>query len=232
MRSGIWLVLVDVPAGALTGHGGSYWFSLLAFGVGVLAGFQALHNRYPQESLALAVRPVGLIYLGLRGAVPAGLFCISLGQAEVPPWILALGLGVSTELFLRLKFFIKENEKADGTIEQILAGPFDLLKWYQDFFLGKLGVDRGDIRLEAVKKLLPKRLSFDDLCKRITDRLPIVENSVVRQEIADAVMAQQEAFAKDTTTDATAKENRFKDRLGFGLMAVAEKRVIGQLVKE
>jgi hypothetical protein len=234
MHAGMWLVLLDVSSGAplpaATG-GGSYWLSLLAFGLGVLAGFQALDSRYPQESLTLAVRPFGLTYLGLRGAVPATLFCISLGRVTVPPWALALGLGVSTELFLRLKVFIKENQKPDGTIEQILAGPFDLLKWYQDFFLAKLGVDRGDIRLKAVKKLIPKSLSFEELCKRIADRLALVEDPV-RQKIDDAVKAQQEAFTKDTTTAAGEKETRYKDRLGFALMAVAEKRVIGQLVKE
>lgn len=232
MYAGIWLFFQAVPSGAPSVDAGSYWFSLLAFGVGVLAGFQALHNRYPQESLTLAIRPVGLIYLGLRGTVPAGLFCVSLSQTTVPPWALALGLGVSTEIFLRLKLFIKENQRADGTIEQVLAGPFDLLKWYQDLFLGKLGVDRGDIRLEAVKKLIPKKLGFEDLCRRIIDRLDIVEDSAVRRKIAAAVAAQQEAFAKDATTAAGAKETRYKDRLGFALMAAAEKRVIGQLVKD
>jgi hypothetical protein len=235
MHAGMWLVLLDVSSDAplpATTAGGSYWLSLLAFGFGVLAGFQALDNRYPQESLTLAVRPFGLTYLGLRGAVPASLFCIILGRVTVSPWVLALGLGVSTELFLRLKVFIKENQKPDGTIEQILAGPFDLLKWYQDFFLEKLGVDRGDIRLKAVKKLIPKSLSFEELCKRIADRLALVEDPAVRQKIDDAVNVQQETFTNDTTTATGAKETRYKDRLGFALMAAAEKRVIGQLVKE
>jgi hypothetical protein len=234
MHAGSWLVFLNVSAGApSTGgpHARDYWLSLLAFGVGVLAGFQALHNRYPQESQALAVKPIGLTYLGLRGAVPASLYCIFLGQVMVPPWALALGLGVSTELVLRIKFFIKENQKADGTLEQILAGPFDLLKWYQDFFLSKLGVDLGDIRLKAVKRLIPKNLSFEDLCRRITDRLDILEDPAVRQKIADAVKAQQEEFAKDATTAAGEKETRYKDRLGFALMRAADKRVIGQLVK-
>jgi hypothetical protein len=238
MDIGSWLPLIaavspsgpspPTPPPVVAVAAGDYWFALLAFAVGGLAGFQAIYNRYGPNSPALATVRTGLVYLGIRGAPPAILFCIALGHTTIPVSILALCLGVSTEAFLRLTFFIAERQQPNGPPEPILAGPFDLLKWYQNLVLDKLLVDLGDLRKEAVEKLIPKHLTFDALCTRIEDRLGAYEN--LRQAITAAIAAQRAAFAADPMPPGADKDIRFKARLGYALLMITERRVVNQLV--
>jgi hypothetical protein len=89
-----------------------YLYCILAFSVGLLAGFQGIYNRYKKDSLdALRTLP-GTAYLLSRGFVPAAVFIIAyatgLIQNQLPVWSLGFGLGAETAL--RTKFYLGERK--------------------------------------------------------------------------------------------------------------------------
>jgi hypothetical protein len=212
---------------------GEYSPSVLAFLVGGLAGFQGIYNKYGQASLRLAAKPMGVLYFATRGIVPAALFCISLGHGpNIPPWTLALGLGASTELFLRMKFYIKDSDKSKDSdkdaVGQLLIGPFNLLTFYQGLFLDALAQDLQDIRKE-VEKLIPGHLNFDAFCDLIESRLNIIVDPAVKAGIIKILTTQRTDYSSKPSLPN--KDTVFKRYVGYQLMEITSKRVILQLIE-
>ena len=57
------------------------------------------------------------------------------GLVQTQLWLYALACGTGTEVVLRSKVYVKQTQTGGGNIEELLRGPFDLLRWYQNFFL-------------------------------------------------------------------------------------------------
>ncbi len=213
------------PAGPI------FWWSFLAAGVGVLSGFQGVYERYPNESPLLAVRPWGILYLLSRGALPAVIFLtIPASQAErFHPAVLALGLGVSAELVLRLVLFIKQSKAEGGTSTDVLVGPFDLLRWYQDLFLDRLGILVGEWRQDSVHNAIPLGMDFDSLCQQVENQLLLIQRDAAHEELKRVVRSVRDEF--DRAQDAPDKEQRFKERLGFRIRNVVGERELRMLFR-
>lgn len=208
--------------------GGIYWWTLAALAVGVLAGFQGIYNRYPLESISLLSAPPGLLYLATRGLVPSATYCAIVASRQsipIPPPLFALCLGVGVELVLRMRFFVRENTKADGGTSELMFGPFNLLKWYQDWFLTRLGVYVGDVRKECVNTLLPEDKSFLELCELIDDRRDLLQADQ-KAEVNKVVARHKKLFA-----DGKIPDPRAKVRLALALLNVVGKRELSQLIK-
>lgn len=206
----------------------NYWWTVLAFFVGLLAGFQGIHNRYPLQSLLLLWKTPSLLYLATRGALPSAAYCAILASGRVlpiPAGLLALSLGAGVELALRTRFFIRESTKADGTINEVLWGPFNLLKWYQDLFLKQLGVHVGDIKKECARTLVPANLSFVEVCDRIDDRLCLITDVAQRSDVGKTITKHRKDFVPGSD------EERAKLRLVLALLNVVGKREMKQLVE-
>ena len=211
------LAQVDVPE--------SWWnsWALLAGATGVLAGFQGLHQRYAHESFRLAYRWWGLLYLLSRGVIPMIVFLIghdSFGEGVGGP-ITALALGASTEMLLRTKLFLAQREE-DGRVEDLLIGPFNLLRWYQDLFLDQMGPTCVEIRIASARQLVPNDLSFEDLLQRVNNRVHLCSESV-RNDVVKIINIQP----KPTLTD-----EQKKDELAHRLRSVLSGRMLRALFAE
>ena len=191
------LLLAEENGAGLDGGDPSWtWWVLLAAASGVFAGFQGIYQRYGEESLHLCYRLWGLLYLFSRALIPAGLFLFARNSwgEELSMPVLAVCLGAGSEAVLRLKFFVKQKENEDGSVEDLLIGPFNLLRWYQDWFLTQMGPSRWAIQRKSAKKLIPDNLSFDELIGRIETNLLLATKRVQElvQPIIDTAKSEDE----------------------------------------
>jgi hypothetical protein len=81
--------------------------------------------------------------------------------------IASLACGTGAELFLRTKFFIKQEQRGPGNIEDLLKGPLDLLRWYQNLLLEAASTSLAHSKKAFVDKHLPAAVTFQDLCERV-----------------------------------------------------------------
>jgi len=202
---------------------GAYWWTLLAFGIGVLAGFQGIHTRYPLHSFALLAKPPGFLYLLTRGAAPSCVYCgvVAAGRLPFLAPLFAMSVGASLEAVLRARVFIRETQKPDGSMDELLFGPFNLLKWYQDFMLTRMGVYVGDFKKRCARDMQPPNVTLQELCDRIEDRLDLLPNEEQRHKGTDVV---QRVRAE------TIDEERAKERLVLGLLNEVDERQLAQLI--
>jgi hypothetical protein len=79
----------------------------------------------------------GILFLSSRGAIAALVF----ETLPSPTFLIdhslwrALLYGAGVEVILRSKFYFKRVSTTEGNFEDLIRGPLDLLRWYQDFFL-------------------------------------------------------------------------------------------------
>lgn len=147
----------------------NYLYSLVAFVIGGLAGFQGVYERYKKDSPKASTTLPGFFYLLTRALFPATLFggLYAAGLIDSKLLITSLACGAGAEIFLRTKIFIKQEQKAPGNIEDLLKGPLDLLRWYQNLFLEAASTGLAQSRKAFVDKHLPAAVKFQDLCERV-----------------------------------------------------------------
>ncbi|MEK6325434.1 MAG: hypothetical protein AABN33_27655 [Acidobacteriota bacterium] len=87
----------------------NYLYSIVAFVIGGLAGFQGVYERYKKDSAKASTTLPGFAYLLTRGIFPAGIFAgfYAAHLIENNLAITALACGTGAELFLRSKIFIE-----------------------------------------------------------------------------------------------------------------------------
>jgi len=112
-------------------------YGLVSFAVGFLAGFQGVYERFRADSLKAAGTVYGLLFLFSRGAISAIVFETFPSPMFLTDHLLwrALLYGAGVEVILRSKFYLKRISTGEGNFEDLIRGPLDLLRWYQDFFL-------------------------------------------------------------------------------------------------
>lgn len=147
----------------------NYLYSMVAFIIGGLAGFQGVYERYKKDSPKASTTLPGFFYLLTRAAFPAGIFAGLYGSGLIESKLLltALACGTGAELFLRTKVFIKQEQRGPGNIEDLLKGPLDLLRWYQNLFLEAASTSLAQSKKAFVDKQLPDDVGFRDLCERV-----------------------------------------------------------------
>jgi hypothetical protein len=147
----------------------NYVYSLVAFVIGGLAGFQGVYERYKKDSPKASTTLPGFLYLLTRAAFPAGIFAGLYGSGLIEGRLLltSLACGTGAELFLRTKVFIKQEQRAPGNIEDLLKGPLDLLRWYQNLFLEAASTSLAQSKKAFVDKHLLTDVGFRDLCERV-----------------------------------------------------------------
>jgi hypothetical protein len=183
----------------------SYAWAILAALFGFAAGFQGVYQRYDKESLAGATTLPGLLYLGSRAVIPAGLFAILLARETITGnlWLWAMATGTSTEAVLRAKFFLKKDEKNPD--QDVLWGPFDLVKWYQELALSSIGPRLSARNIKRVERLLHLITSFDDFAQRTSARLNGLTNASVRDELSTEITKLRADYTNSTAPDRDAK---------------------------
>jgi hypothetical protein len=149
----------------------NYAYSLVAFIAGGLAGFQAIYERYGDESGSSVNTLPGYGYLLSRGLVPLIFFLVLYRSYQVHSYLfgVAIGLGLGTEAILRSQFQVRSQKSAKGGLatENSFVGFFNLLDWYQKLFLQlintRIAAKRQRMVRDAVRRV-PPAFSFDKLC--------------------------------------------------------------------
>ncbi len=205
-----------------------YLYCILAFSVGLLAGFQGIYNRYKKDSLdALRTLP-GIAYLVSRGSVPAAVFIIAyatgLIQNQLPVWSLGFGLGAETAL--RTKFYLGEAQKPGGNIEEVTRGLADLLQWYQSRFLESMADSLAQSRKRLVMTELPEGISFPDLCTRVLNSLPAYPDKQIVTDIETEVNKLKIEYGSETAKGGSAEmlNHKYCLKLGYLILNMAGKR--------
>ena len=167
------------------------WNYLLAIPsalVGLLAGFQGVYERYGEDAYKAAVTRPGLLYLSTRALLPAAVYVALYGSNLMPHplWFWALVCGTAgTELILRTKIFIKEERGPEDGPRELMYGPLDLLRWYQDLFLKDIRKYfphyRGEDIQEKLSTILRHEKSVPEICQKIENRLYLYDGEPEKQ---------------------------------------------------
>jgi hypothetical protein len=160
-----------------------------------------VYQRYDKESFAGATTLPGLLYLGSRAVIPAGVFTILLARETITDnlWLWAMVTGTSTEAVLRTKFFLKKDEKNPD--QDVLWGPFDLVKWYQELVLTSIGPRLSARNIRPVEQLLRLITSFDAFAQRAFARLNGLTNATVREELSTEISKLRADYSNSTAAD-------------------------------
>ena len=197
----------------------NYLLALISLLVGVAAGFPAIYARYPSDALKSASTLPGVVYLGTRGLFPAGAFIFLYHRHLLANWLplWALALGTGAEALLRSQFLVKESPRQGGGIDELLKGPLDLLRWYQDRFLGAIDTARAKDRLRFVRSKLPTG-TFKELCTRVVD------NSEAFREFSPELKLMIQKLTSEfdqQTGDPETIDKRYRIKLGFIVLRLA-----------
>ncbi len=161
----------------------------------------------------------GALYVVTRGTASSLLF-VGLYAPHVIDsnlWAWALGCGASAELVLRLKVYVKQMQTVDGGIEELLRGPFDLLRWYENLFLQFMaGALAGD-RRRFVEAHLPRGFDFRALAGRGLSNLGAWPDSQVGALIGMDIDKLTVEFGA-LTTPPVDSDLQFRMKLGYRIL--------------
>jgi len=200
----------------------NYLYSFVSFLIGLLAGFQGIYERYQNDSVtALSTLP-GVSYLISRGTVPAAIFIFLYAKGYLlgsELFLQALACGTGAELVLRTRFYVKQSQK-DGSIEELVKGPFDLLRWYQGLFLESIARYLAASRKKIVRDLLPKNVDVQTLLDRVLSNLGAWPNPQTSGELETALNKMKTEWQDESRRAGTPPilEQKYKDKLGYLLL--------------
>lgn len=197
----------------------NYLYSIVAFAIGGLAGFQGVYERYKKDSPKASTTFAGFAYLLTRAVFPAGIFAGLYGSQVVQTNLLvsALACGTGAELFLRSKIFIKQEQKGTGNVEDLLKGPLDLLRWYQNLLLEAASTSLAQSKKTFVEKHLDHAVEFQDLCERVFKNMEAYDPPPA--DLKAEVEKLKEEFEKKKaaigSADPARLEQQYRVKLGY-----------------
>jgi hypothetical protein len=197
-------------------------WSLLAFFIGAASGFQDIFDKYRRQSSAAVATLPAVLYLISRGALPAVVFFLLLrsGALKVNLWAYALAIGTTSELFLRSSFYIKQTERPGGGIDELLRGPLDLLKWYQNLVLVEMVSTRlAAKRVDFVRKNLPNG-DFRSLCTIVQSNLDAWTDEDSRAKLEQKITELINAFeqVKASSSAPPQLDEIYRLKLGYAIL--------------
>jgi hypothetical protein len=194
-------------------------YAILAALVGLLSGFQGIYERYRIDSFRAASTAPGILYLITRAAVPGLLFYAAYAYKLVSAdWLLlkALGFGAGTEVVLRSKIYVKQTAKDAAQFEELLKGPLDLLKWYQDLFLTLAAARLAKIRKSFIDRNLPAGGGFTDLCAEVLNNLGAWPSQEDRAMLETAINNLQQKYTAEKNLGANGQlDRKYRLKLGY-----------------
>jgi hypothetical protein len=204
------------------------WNLVVAFAIGVLAGFQAIYERYGDESFTSVNTFPGYSYLALRGLVPAFFFLLLYASTQNHTFFhllgLAVGLGLGTEVVLRSQIQLKSTKRKSGALtnENTFIGLFNLLDWVQKLVLESINTRMAAKRQSIVRRAVgqvPTDMRFDRVCELVRTNADALgedrEITNVRDE-SDRQLAEYRGEIKSQGgTSAPEIEDRYRYKLGY-----------------
>jgi len=189
----------------------NYAWGLLSFVLGILAGFQGVHETFGKEALSAAKTWPGLFYLLSRALLPAVAFIVALIQQWLHwhPALLALAMGVATESILRSQFFLRQQGGDPLERKEISKGIFDLLRWYQDWLLEHARVPIAIQRLESMQRHAPPG-PVREVLRRAISNLPAWPDPADRDFLTKELSKLEADLAEDLKKEPT-RESEFDE---------------------
>lgn len=111
---------------------------------------------------------------------------------------------------------MRQVPKDGASVEELLRGPFDLLRWYQGFFLEAIAERLAISRRRFVEAGLPANVAFTPLCARVRTRLGAWPDPQTRGEIETGVTKLENEF-KAAGAPSNLDE-RYRSMLGYLLL--------------
>jgi hypothetical protein len=151
---------------------------------------------------------------------------LSNGAFKGSVWVYALAVGTSAELFLRSSFYIKQTTKEGGGGVEVLRGPLDLLKWYQNLVLFEMVSTRlAAKRLVFVRTNLPNG-DFQTLCTIVQNNLEAWPDEDGRTTVDAKIAELREAFERERARSATSAQaaetlqldEMYRRKLGYAVL--------------
>lgn len=213
----------------------THFLSVLSFAIGVAAGFQGIYERYPDFAVRAAWTRPGRLYLATRGVLPAAVFCFSKAQGFMAeePFALALICGGGAEILLRTRLHLRttttkegahtsategvqaeENETASEANARVAAvGFFDLLKFWQNYFLKLIQPKYATWRIDLVERHDPK-LPFLTVLEQIEHHLPAFNLDATEK----ATVSEQLTNVKQKHETEPARQERYRRMLLYVIL--------------
>ncbi len=194
----------------------NYSYAIFAFVIGGLAGFQGVYEKYNRDSLKASFTLPGFSYLLSRAAFPTVVFAGSYAFGFIESYLLfaALACGTGAELFLRTKIFIKQGPTGAG-VEDLLKGPLDLLRWYQNLFLDAAASGLAERRKNFLKANMPREDTFQFLYDRFLKNMDASPNQADMAKLKVEVdLLKTECEAKNVQGGSDL-DQKYKFKLGY-----------------
>src|ERR1700723_3750767 len=143
----------------------SLLYASLSFLIGAAAGFQGIYERYRKSSGRAVSTFWGILYLLSRGILPTLVFIVVTAHYSISNflWLYALGCGAGAEIILRSQLYIRSVKTEVGAFQEISKGLFDVLRWWQGFFLESISGRLAELRKDAVQRILGDGSGFKNL---------------------------------------------------------------------
>lgn len=197
----------------------NYLYSIVAFVIGGLAGFQGVYERYKKDSFKASTTLPGFAYLLTRGLFPAAIFAgfYAAHLIENNLVVTALACGTGAELFLRSKIFIKQEQKGAGNVEDLLKGPLDLLRWYQNLLLEAASTSLAQSKKAFVEKHLPESVGFEELCQRVFKNIDAYDPppADLKTEVEKLKDEFEEKVGKEGASNHAKLDHRYRYKLAY-----------------
>jgi hypothetical protein len=195
-----------------------YLYAIVSFVVGAAAGYQGISERYNKDATAAAGTSMGVLYLFTRGGVSSIGFIVLYAAGYLHNWlgVFSFVCGTSTEVVLRSTIFVKQAPTPDGHFDELLRGPFDLLKWYQGKFLESIAGQLARKRKSTVRKLLPSGKSFAELMvlfRKNKDAWP--DQSAIAKLEVEVARVEAEFNAAQQGDAPPPPDDRYQQKLGY-----------------
>ena len=122
-------------------------------------------------------------------------------------------------MFLRSQFLVKQTTGPNGAIDDLLRGPLDLLRWYQDQCLTYVDTARAQQRQDFVSRNLPKG-DFLTLCARVLTNLDAYKNQnpALKQKIEDLKTEYEKTDKSQSANDI------YRLKLGYTVLHLAAEK--------
>ena len=159
-----------------------------------------------------------MFYLLTRGAVPAVIFAALYHYQVIESKLLlqALACGTGTEIILRSRVNVKGVQKNDS-IEELLRGPLDLLRWYQNLLLKSTDSRLARSNIRFVRRHLPKGADFPFLCDRILNNIGAWPDPQAMTDVETEVNKLRAEFKEEQQegSSTVALEQKYRLKLGY-----------------
>jgi hypothetical protein len=214
-----------------------WWIIFLPTAIGLLSAGQAIQSKQGSDFFSALSTAWGSVYWLSRGLVPAATYLVWY-FAQHPPAhsVLAATLcGLGSEAFLRTKLYVGQAppSTSGGKAEDIFVGLFNLIEWYQAYFLKRSGIALAKRRRKLVSEMLKATSDFRTLSRHVKASAASLnedEKIEVRNKTNDLLSEFNKEMMGTPEAEAVRIHETFIYELGYALLKLVGQRGLSTLI--